>query len=122
MTDEYGSDDKMPYLLVEVTVAAAFVGTDDRVVGNNVVDATLQFGWRADNLPAVIDDSRTLEALRRQMGPVLAVIRLTMTGNKWAYFGDVADPILSRGVVTGMTRTDEVRVMVPMPDVGEARA
>lgn len=115
--------DVIPYLLVEVTVGAAFIGVDGAVVGDNVADATLQFGWRADNLPTDADDPFVQEALRRQLGPVLANVQLTMTAAKWAFLGPIDKPALAGGTDTGIVmETDPITVRIPMVSDQEARA
>jgi hypothetical protein len=115
-------DENIPYLLVEVTVAGAFVDADGMVIGDNVADATLQFGWRADNLPAVTGDEYIQEALRLQLGPLLALVRMTMTSNRWAYFGETDAPMAQASHPTGRAARTELRLLVPMPDLPEGRA
>lgn len=115
-------DEVIPYFLVELTASAGIIDTDGSIVGSNVVDATLQFGWRADDLPKGASDENVVKALSALLGRVSALLQLSMTGNKWVYFGSVEDPDLGRGEVVRVARTDGIRVAIPMGAGPEHRA
>lgn len=112
----------IPYFLVELTASAAIIDTEQRIVGDNVVDATLQFGWRADDLPPGATDEQVTKALGALLERVAAILQLGMTANKWVYFGSVEEPDLGRGEVVRVERTEGFKVVVPMVTDLEARA
>jgi hypothetical protein len=114
--------DPMPYLLIELTVAGAFVDEAGSVVGDNVADTTLRFGWRADDLPADPSDAFVRENLRRLLGPVIALLQVTMTTNKWVYFGTTDTPMTEDAHPVGEMRTDAFKVALPMGKMPEAKA
>jgi hypothetical protein len=110
------SSETIPYLLVEITVAGAIVKRGGGLLGDNVADATLQFGWRADDLPAALSDERVLETLRQQIGPILVATKMSMVGSGWVFLGETDEPITAASTPTGeVRRTDPVRVFIPMP-------
>ena len=106
-----------PILRIEVTVAAALTDTTDHIVGGNMVDATLAFGWRTGPIPpGGVSDAQVCNALTAQMGPVLALIRTALTMNGWVAMGEVDDPMGAHSTATGVVgRTRPVSVRVVMP-------
>jgi hypothetical protein len=115
-------DDVIPYFLVEVTVSGAIIDTESRIVGDNVVDTTHQFAWRADDLPAGATDDMVTGAVGKVLTMVSATIQLSMTSSKWVYLGSVEEPDLGRGEVVRVDHTGPIKVLIPMPDQPEARA
>jgi hypothetical protein len=110
-----------PILRVEVTVAAAIQMPDGTMLGHNMVDATLAFGWRTGPTPAGASDARIGEALSRGMSPVLAIVQTALTFNDWVPLGQVDEPMVGRSKPTGgMARMSPVRVHVSFPDEGAA--
>jgi hypothetical protein len=85
-------DPEFHYLRVEVTVAAALVSPDERIVGNNMVDATVAFGWRTDD-PGERSDAEINGALSRQISPVLALISTALLTQGWVDMGQVEEPM-----------------------------
>jgi len=68
---------------VEVTVAAAIQEPSGHILGRNMVDATLAFGWRMGPPPEGISDAAVNAVLSQQMSPVLALIQTALTFNGW---------------------------------------
>jgi hypothetical protein len=100
------------YMRVEVTVAAAIVDSDNgKVAGNNMVDATLVFGWRCDD-PAGRTDSQINAGLTHQMSPVLAVISAALTQQGWLAMGQEADPMTHESVQVGQGVSTPVTVFL----------
>jgi hypothetical protein len=100
------------YMRVEVTVAAAIVDSDDGgVAGNNMVDATLVFGWRCDD-PTGRTDSQINAALSHRMSPVLALISTALTQQGWLAMGQEAEPMTHESVQVGQGVSTPVTVFV----------
>lgn len=120
---EVSDDGKViPYFMVEVTASAAVIGTDRRIVGDNVVDATLQFAWRADDMPPGASDDQVVGALGGLLGLVTTIVQMAMTGNKWVYLGSTGDPELGRGEVVRISTIERPSVVMPMGTGPEAKA
>jgi hypothetical protein len=108
-------------LRLEVTVAAALVDPVGHVVGGNVVDTTLAFGWRTDAPPPGVPDAMVNDVLSKQTGPVLALITSSMVFNGWVAMGMVDAPMTEHSSPTGeVGRTGPVTVQVRFPDEGQA--
>ena len=107
------SDDgkAIPHFLVELTASAAIIDTEGRIVGDNVTDATLQFGWRADDMPEGASDDAITGALGTVVGLATTIVQLAMTTNKWVYMGSVAEPDLGRGEVVRISSIERSIVM-----------
>lgn len=106
-----------PIMRVEVTVAAALTDPEDRIVGRNVVDATIAFGWRTSPIPDGVTDEQVCRALTAQMSPVLAVIQTALTLNGWVSMGQVDEPMTENAKETGAVgHTSPVTVRVVMPN------
>lgn len=111
------------YLLIETTVAAAIIGPDGKPAGQNVAETTLQFGWRAQDVPAGTSDERINEVLRQRLGPLLAAVQVMMTSNGWVYMGTTDEPLTSVSHPTGaVAETDAIKVLLPLPVMPEATA
>jgi hypothetical protein len=119
------SDEPFGYLRIEVTFAAAIITPENKLVGDNMADLTLAFGWRvADDVthPGITDEV-AMEVLRKAVGPVTGLMTAQMTLNGWVAMGQVDDPMAGwDGNVPGKTvRTDPQRVrVVPMGPEGRA--
>lgn len=86
---------------VEVTVAAAITLPDGHILGDNMVDGTLAFGWRMSTPPEGISDAEVNAALTKQMSPVLALIQTALTFNGWVAMGQVDEPMTENSSATG---------------------
>jgi hypothetical protein len=101
------------YLRLEVTVEAALVTPKDRVLGGNLVDATLAFGWRIDAPPAGVTDEQINAALTKQMTGVLALVSSALILNGWADLGQADERMGERSHPTGeVSHTEAVTVRV----------
>ena len=106
-----------PIVRIEVTVAGAVQEPDGHLVGSNMVDATLAFGWRTGTVPAGVSDAAINEALTRAISPVLAIIQTALTFNGWVALGQVDEPMADSSHPTGETaRSTPVTVKVSFPD------
>ena len=107
---------------VEVTVAAGIQEPNGDILGRNMVDATLSFGWRTDAPPEGVSDEAVNRALGdRAISPVLALIQTALTFNGWVAMGQVDDPMTTNARTTGKaSTTTPVRVHVSFPDEGAA--
>lgn len=114
--------DVIPYFMVEVTASAAIIDTESRIVGDNVVDTTLQFAWRADDMPPGVTDERVITALSGLLGRVTTILQLSMTGNKWVFLGSTGDPERGRGEVVRISTLERPSVVMPMGTGPEGRA
>ena len=115
MADAAQRDAAFHYMRVEVTAAAALVGPDERIVGDNMVDATLVFGWRTGD-PGAASDEQINGALSHQISPVLAVISAALTQQGWLAMGQADEPMSkASATVVGHGKSSPVRVFV-MPD------
>jgi hypothetical protein len=104
-------------LRMEVTVAASLVDPDGGIAGDNMVDATLAFGWRTSDPPAGMTDAQVNKALVRGVSPVLATIQTALTFNGWVAMGEVDEPMKDASHPTGeMSRSDPITVHVSFPD------
>ena len=90
-----------PILRVEVTVAMAVTGPDDRIVGDNVVDATLAFGWKLTPIPDGVTEEAIVAVLGTRVGPVLALVESALVLNGWVVMGQVEDPMVAGAKPTG---------------------
>lgn len=110
--------ERFHYMRLEVTVAAAIVDPDDQIVGKNMVDATLVFGWRCDD-PKGASDERINKALTGQISPVLAVISTVLTQQiGFVEMGQSDEPMKANAHTVGHSISDPVRVLLssgPVP-------
>ena len=121
MTEPHKTDIDFHILRLEVTVAAALVDPSGRVVGGNVVDTTLAFGWRTGDPPPGINDAMVNDVLSKQTGPVLALITSALSFNGWVVMGTVDEPMTEHSSPTGeVGNTGPVTVQVRFPDEGQA--
>lgn len=112
MTDELD----FHYMRVEVTVAAALVSPDSRIVGNNVADVTFAFGWRAAD-PGERSDAEVNGALAHHISPVLAIIRTALIEQGWVDMGQAEEPMSKNATPTGgFGESTPVRVFVVPKD------
>lgn len=110
-----------PILRIEVTVAAAIELPDGSILGSNMVDGTIAFGWRADNLPLGLTDAQVNAALTNQMSPVMAILQTALVFQGWALLGQVDDPMTENARDTGLVgRTTPVTVELRMPNESAA--
>lgn len=102
---------------VEVTASAVIQEPDGQILGKNMVDATLSFGWRTPEPPKGLSDARINAVLSAQLSPVLAIIQTALTFNGWVAMGQVDEPMVGRSTPTGeLGRSLPVRVRVSFPD------
>jgi hypothetical protein len=101
---------------LEVTAAAVIQDPSGQILGKNMVDATLSFGWRMAAPPAVVSDAAINAALGQQLSPVLALIQTVLTFNGWVAMGEVDEPMAQEGTTVGMGRSVPVRVIVQSPN------
>lgn len=111
------NEDPFPIMRVEVTVSAALTDPTDHIVGGNVIDATIAFGWRTGPIPDGVTDAQVCNALTAQISPVMALIQASLTLNGWVAMGQVDDPMGKNlkedtGIV-GHTRPVTVTVLTP---------
>ena len=105
------------YLRVEVTVEAALVTPEDRVLGDNLVDATVAFGWRIADPPPSPTDESINAALTTQMSGVLALIQGALVVNGWLAMGQADERMGEHARATGViSHTEPITVRVVMPD------
>jgi hypothetical protein len=123
MTDDVSAADLLDepidfhILRIEVTVAAAIQEPNDQILGRNVVDATLAFGWRTGAPPEGVSDAAINAGLTKGISPVLALIQSAMTFNGWVSMGQVETPMLADAKATGeVSHTHPVTVKVSFPD------
>ena len=112
-TDESDLDGTVdfPVLRVEVNVAAAIQMPDGSILGHNLSDATLVFGWNAGKVPTGLDDAQINAALARGVSPVLALVSTALTFNGWAALGQTDEPMVKEAKDTGsVVRSTPVRV------------
>jgi hypothetical protein len=110
------------YVRVEVNVAAAMVDDADHIIGNNMVDATIAFGWRMTPPPEGVSDEAINKALAQQLGPVLALVKGALVFNGWVAMGDVddGDEMADHSHATGQTvKTPPVTLRVTVLDESE---
>lgn len=101
------------YLRLEVTVEAALVTPEDRVLGDNLVDATIAFGWRTDKPPAGVTDAAINAALTKQMTTVLALVNSALVLNGWAILGQADERMGEHSRATGeIAHTEPITVRV----------
>jgi hypothetical protein len=116
MTDNVGH-----YLRLELTIEAALVTPDDRVLGGNIVDATIVFGWKTNAPPAGVTDEAINAALTAQMTGVLAVVNSALILNGWAALGQTDDRMGEHSTPTGeVGHTTPITVRVVNPDERQA--
>lgn len=109
--------DPFHYLRLEVTVEAALMTPDDHMLGGNLCDATLAFGWRADEPPPGVTDESINAALTKQMSGVLAVVKSALMLNGWMAMGQVDERMGEHARATGVVaHTEPVTVRVVVPD------
>jgi hypothetical protein len=108
-----------PIMRVEVTIAAALTDPTDHIVGGNVIDATIAFGWRTSPIPEGVTDAQVCNALSAKIGPVIALIQSALTLNGWVAMGEVDEPMGALSTATGeVGHTRPVKVTVRFPDEG----
>ena len=90
------------YLRLEVTVEAALVTPEDRVLGDNLVDATVAFGWRIDAPPQGVSDESINAALTKQMTSVLALVNSALVLNGWLAIGQPDERMGAHSRATGV--------------------
>jgi hypothetical protein len=109
--------DPFHYLRLEVTVEAALVTPEDRIVGANLVEATLAFGWRTDDPPPGVTDDAVNAALTRQMSSVLALVQSALVFNGWLAMGQADEKMGEHARATGVvSHTEPITVHVSFPD------
>lgn len=109
--------DPFHYLRLEVTVEGAIVTPENRILGLNLVDATVAFGWRIATPPAGVTDEAVNTALTDQMSKVLALVQTALTLNGWVAMGQAEERMGEHAHVTGeVSQTRPVTVRVVMPD------
>ena len=102
-----------PVVRVEVNVSAAIQLPDGHLLGSNMVDTTLAFGWRTGKIPDGLSDERINEALAKQISPVLALIQTNLTLNGWVFIGQIDDPmVVAPHKIVGTGRGIPVTVQV----------
>ena len=102
---------------VEVNVSAVIQEPSGAILGKNMVDATLAFGWRTEAPPQGISDEAVNAALTRAVSAVLAAVQTSLTFNGWVAMGQVDDPMVkSPASVVGEGRSAPVVVHVDFPD------
>jgi len=105
------------YLRLEVTVEAALVTPEDRILGDNLVDATVAFGWRITAPPPGVTDEAINAALTKQMSTVLALVNSALVLNGWALLGQADEQMGAHATATGVVaHTQPVAVRVVVPD------
>ncbi len=117
--DEPSADETIDFhiLRIEVTVSGAIQEPDGHILGKNVVDATLAFGWRMGEPPPGVSDAVVNAGLTKGVSPVLALIQTAMTFNGWVALGQVDTPMLAGSTPTGeMSQSQPVTVKVSFPD------
>lgn len=119
---EEREDEPMDFHIVrvEVNVAAVIQEPNGDILGRNMVDATLAFGWRMGAPPEGISDARVNAALTKQLSPVLAVIQTALTFNGWVAMGQVDEPMKDNGTTVGLGVSSPVTVRVSFPDESAA--
>lgn len=94
---------------VEVTVTAVIEEPGGTILGKNMVDATLGFGWRTSEPPPGMTDAQVNAALTSAISPVMAFIQTGMTFNGWVFIGQVDEPMSkASATVVGEGRTEPV--------------
>jgi hypothetical protein len=102
-----------PVVRVEVNVSAAIQLPDGHLLGSNMVDTTLAFGWRTGQLPVGLSDERINEALAAKISPVLSLIQTNLTFNGWVFIGQIDDPmVVAPHQIVGTGRAIPVTVQV----------
>lgn len=105
------------YLRLEVTGEAAIVTPEDRVLGDNLVDATMVFGWSIEAPPPGVTDESINAALTKQMTGVLALVNSALVLNGWVAMGQADERMGEHARPTGMVSyTTPVTVQVVAPD------
>jgi hypothetical protein len=118
-TEGRTNDDAFDFHIVrvEVTVAAAIQQPDGQILGDNMVDATLAFGWRLAPPPEGVSDAAVNAALAKHMSPVLALIQTALTFNGWVAMGATDEPMNEKSSPTGeFGKSSPVTVRVSFPD------
>lgn len=99
------------YLRIEVTAAAALVAPDDTFVGDNMVDATLVFGWRTAD-PGTRSDAEINGGLTQQMSVVMALLSTALITQGWLAMGQTDTPMTEHSHEVGHGLTTPVTVHV----------
>ena len=102
------------YLRMEVTVEAALITPDDHVLGDNLVDATVAFGWKITTPPPGVTDAAINARLAEQMTSVLALVNSALILNGWVAMGQPDERMGEHAKATGEiahTRPITVRVV-----------
>lgn len=103
---------------VEVNVSAVIQQPDGSILGQNMVDTTLAFGWRTE-VPDGVTDAQVNAALTKAVGPVVALISTNLTFNGWVAMGEVDDPLYKAGSTpVGEARSEPVTVRVNFVEEG----
>jgi hypothetical protein len=109
------------YLRLEVTVEAAIVTPEDRILNSNLVDATVAFGWRIADPPPGATDESINAGLTQQMGNVLALVNSALVLNGWLAMGQADERMGEHSRATGVVaHTKPITVHVRFPDEGQA--
>lgn len=109
------------YLRAEVTVEAAVVTPEDRVLGDNICDATLAFGWRITAPPPGVADEAINAALTGQMSRVLGLVTSALVLNGWVALGQAEERMGEHARATGVvSHTDPITMRVSVVDEQEA--
>ena len=109
------------YIRIEVTVEAAIITPEDRVLGDNLVDATVAFGWRTDAPPPGVSDESINAALAKQMTGVLALVNSALVLNGWLAIGQPDERMGEHAKATGeIAHTTPITVQVRFPNEGQA--
>jgi hypothetical protein len=108
-------------LRVEVNVAAIIQEPDGTILGRNMVDATIAFGWRMADPPKGITDAQVNAGLTKQLSPVLDLIQGALILNGWVAMGQVEDPMVKAdATVVGEALSQPGTIRVRFPDEGSA--
>jgi hypothetical protein len=114
---DFPTDTEFHYLRLEVTVEAALVTPEDHVLGDNLVDATVAFGWRIVAPPPGVTDAAINAALTERMTGVLALVQSALLLNGWVVMGQPDERMGKSARETGeISHTTPITVRVVVPD------
>ena len=99
------------YLRLEVTVEAAIVKPDNHILGDNLVDATMAYGWKIVAPRIDVTDESVNAALTKQMSSVLALVQSALVLNGWTLLGQADEQMGEHAKATGVVAYTEPRTV-----------
>lgn len=87
---------------IEVTVAATLVQPNGYIIGGNMIESTLAFGWRVQGAPPPSLDAAVLDdGLAKLTAAVMELLQPVLTAHGWRAMGSVDEPMVRYSVLKG---------------------